>query len=86
MRNKRIRVIPKERRALDVGKFVLAVVGLAEARAGAEQLELPLEDRRETASASAQAPTAAPPPGTGRSDRQLSLPLDGASVEEEDAL
>ena len=42
MKERRIRIVSKERRVLDIGKYVLAVIGLAEPVVSHEQLALPL--------------------------------------------
>jgi hypothetical protein len=46
MKDKRIRIVAKERQALDIGKFVLALVGIAGVPNPAAQLSLQLDDER----------------------------------------
>jgi hypothetical protein len=52
MKDKRIRIVAKERQVMDIGKFVLALVGIAGVPSPAAQLSLSLNDeRRESARA-----------------------------------
>ena len=71
-----IRIIGKERQVLDVGKFVLALVSIAEQRTKDMQLELPLNLPHVAPRQQAERPAepALPPANCGPD--QLALPLD----------
>ena len=82
MKNKRIRIVAKERRALDIGKFVLAVIGVAEAKIAGEQLSLPLDDARKpgtSSPSSSKSVVSNPDQGSSDAADQLALPLDDIS-------